>query len=887
METWLSPDIPNADLDIEGYHIVRYDRNRHGGGVLLYVSNAITCKVLPQCDGLELLSIVITGNNCKACVTLFYRPPNSSTAIFDILFSYLESLDISQFSNFIMIGDFNVDVSNHSHPLFPKLRDMSASFDLQQMVTEPTHIHGNGSSIIDHVYTSNSLLIKSCVTIPPLSTADHNGLLAKVLWRASGSLNSPNNSKGRVVWLYAHADWSKTCDMIENFDWNSIMCDNIDLSWSNWHDQFLKILEECIPKRSLPQRRNLPWLSKKLVTTMKRRNLLFRRAKKTGNFLKYKSLRNKLVSEFRKAKSAYFGRLNPKNPKDFWRTVKYLNKKQSTIPTLVSETLEANSGIEKANMLNSFFSKCFNQSTRPLSDNDCDQLRSSCDVCPDELLCDESAICGMLESLDVSKSNGPDGVSSRMLKSTAAHIAPSITKLFNQSIKSGRIPSEWKSSFVVPISKGGDIHNPGNYRPISLLPVISKLLEKHIQGLLLDHLDVYSPLSNQQWGFTTGRSTVTALIATVNEWLKILEDGLEVCAVFLDYRKAFDSVPHRMLIAKLEELHLDPYLISWVADYLSARIQQVVVDGSISDPTPVLSGVPQGSILGPLLFLIYVNSITEVDVSPLVRCILYADDVLLYCPVGSQSDYAVLQNDINAITEWSDHHYLALNAAKCKYMIISRKRVRNDPTLPLTLNGVALEKVDTFKYLGVLLSNNLSWTNHISNACTKARKILGLLYRRFYNHASNDSIRQLYLSLARPHLEYAAALWDPHTVKDVQLLENTQKFALKLITRNWDSSYQDLLALADLPSLSSRRLHVKLSQLYRIVHGLCYFPEGIVQMRPSQSERLQRSLTIFQPFARTNAYLMSFLPNSISAWNSLTEEQVTCSTLSSFKKSLL
>ena len=153
--------------------------------------------------------------------------------------------------------------------------------------------------------------------------------------------------------------------------------------------------------------------------------------------------------------------------------------------------------------------------------------------------------------------------------------------------------------------------------------------------------------------------------------------------------------------------------------------------------------------------------------------------------------------------------------------------------------------------------------------------------------ASSDRLKQLYISLARPHLEYAAALWDPHTSKDVQMLENTQKFALKLITHNWDSSYQDLVALAELPTLSSHRLHMKHSQMYRIVHGLCYFLEGIVQLRQSQSERRQRSLTLYQPFAHTNAFLMSYIPNSISAWNSLTEEQVTCPTLSSFKKSLL
>ena len=254
-----------------------------------------------------------------------------------------------------------------------------------------------------------------------------------------------------------------------------------------------------------------------------------------------------------------------------------------------------------------------------------------------------------------------------MLKNTAASIASSITKLFNQSIKSGRIPSKWKSSYVVPIPKGNDTHTPSNYRPISLLSVVSKLLERHIQALILDHLDMYYPLSHQQWGFTTGRSTVAALISTVNERFKSLEDRLEICAVFLHYRKAFDSVPHRILIDKLEELHLNPYLISWVADYLTARIQQVVVDGTVSDPSPVLSGVPQGSILGPLLFLIYVNSITKVNISPLTHCTLYMDNVLLYRPISNQSDYATVQNDINAILEWSENHYLSLNAAKCKF----------------------------------------------------------------------------------------------------------------------------------------------------------------------------------------------------------------------------
>ena len=234
------------------------------------------------------------------CVSLLQT---SNPVIFDTLFSYLESIDISQYYNFILVGDFNVDTSNSSHPLLSKLSDMSGSLGLQQLITEPTHIYHNGSSIIDHVYVSNALLTKSCLTIPPLSSADHSGLLTKVLWRASSSHNPPNNSKGRTMWLYAHADWEKACELIENFDWDSILNDDIDVSWSNWHKQFLKIMEECIPKRTLPQRKNRPWLNKKLVSSIKKRNLLFRRAKRSGDFSTYRSVRNKLVNDLRKAKS--------------------------------------------------------------------------------------------------------------------------------------------------------------------------------------------------------------------------------------------------------------------------------------------------------------------------------------------------------------------------------------------------------------------------------------------------------------------------------------------------------------------------------------------------------------------------------------------------------
>ena len=564
--------------------------------------------------------------------------------------------------------------------------------------------------------------------------------------------------------------------------------------------------------------------------------------------------------------------------------MKYLKKKGATIPSLTDSTGQtAISGAQKADMLN-FFSQCFNHAFPPLS-SEGEQLNLTDNDCPGHLLCNEDIVLDLLLSLDTSKASGPDGISAKMLKNTATSIYRSVTKIFNQSISTGQVPSGWKSSLVVPVPKTSDhLQNPNNYRPISLLSILSKVLEKHIYSLIVDFLAEHHLLSDAQWGFLPGRSTVSALLSTVHHWFELLEDGKEVCVVFLDFKKAFNSVPHIPLLEKLQRIGLDAHLIMWIKNYLTLRMQSVAVDGATSNPMPVLSGVPQGSVLGPLLFLIYINDITTISLSTLSQCILYADDVLLYRPITCSYDVRAIKFDIEEVEQWADSNHLNLNPTKCKYMVISRKQCATY-SFVLYLNGVPLERVEIFKYLGVLLRSNLGWSDHITMICSKTRKLLGLLYRQFYNHATTDTIKQLYVSLIRPHLEYAAPLWDPHLQKDVDMLENVQKFAMKLITRKWDQGYAQLKEMVDLPTLQSRRLHLKLHHVFRIVHGLCDFPSTF-HKTASYCERRARSHLLHQPFARTNAFLYSFVPSGAAAWNQLTEEQVTVNSLQSFKKLL-
>ena len=305
------------------------------------------------------------------------------------------------------------------------------------------------------------------------------------------------------------------------------------------------------------------------------------------------------------------------------------------------------------------------------------------------------------------------------------------------------------------------------------------MLERHVHQYITTSLSVTNPLSNGQWGFQTGRSTITALLSVTHEWFKVLESGQELFSVFFDIKKAFDTVPHQSLMDKLHRYGLDPRIQSWLNSYLSDRMQHVVVGGALSPDTPVVSGVPQGSVLGPLLFLIYIDDVSTIGLSEGSVLNLFADDMLLYRPIGSSEDLQQLQSDVDRVNEWVISNHLSLNPVKCKTMLITKKI---NPIQPpqLQLNGIPLEQVEHFKYLGVLFSSDLSWSTHIDSICSKARKLVGLLYRRFSANVDSQPLLEMYKLLVRPHLEYAAQIWNPHLVKNITKLEDIQKFALRM-----------------------------------------------------------------------------------------------------------
>ena len=712
-----------------------------------------------------------------------------------------------------------------------------------------------------------------------------------------------------------HVVFLHTCGIVINFDWCTLPSIGLSLSTS-----FFFCLTNLCSSVFFPK---LPHLQKKspclhggilvfrcvhlcvcvcpcacvygCVSAMRKRDILFRSAKSSGKSssdrIKYNKKRNQVVEMIRDSKESYFNNnLNGVDAKSFWKTVRILNTNGiSSIPTLSVGSSVAETSHAKAAALNNYFYKCFNHEQPPLSETQTEFMYTSLSSsnCPSELLCTEESVLEMLMELDTTKSTGNDGISPKMLKCSSAGIAHTICNLFNLSIATGTFPTEWKTGRITPIPKGTNSSHPSGYRPISVLPAISKLIEHHIKSIIESFLNSNSPISSRQWGFMSKRSTVSALIRVVEDWLLALDQGLEICVVFFDVSKAFDTVPHLDLLRKLSELGLNPNLIRWIKSYLCERSQYVTVEGISSHTLPVASGVPQGSVLGPLLFILYLNDVVN-TVSAGSNLNMFADDIAMYRVIRTATDYMLMQRDVHSISECIKLKRLQFNANKCKMMLITRKKSNSLPPPPIMLDGTELKRVHSYKYLGITLTSNMSWSPHITVCCNKTRRLIGLLYRRFHQHSSSSTLIKLYCSFIRPHLEYASVVWNPGLKGENNALENVQKFALRVCTNLWDLSYDKLLVKTRLPSLKDRRTRASLCHLFKIMHGLTEFADAPVHLMTFIHDTRSSNKTTICPLQpRTRLYQCSFFPTIISIWNNLPKEATQCKTLASFKNFIL
>ena len=422
----------------------------------------------------------------------------------------------------------------------------------------------------------------------------------------------------------------------------------------------------------------------------------------------------------------------------------------------------------------------------------------------------EEDVSKKLHSLNPYKSCGPDGLHSRLLKELADQIAGPISAFFNQTLERRKLPDDWKKANISSIFKKGSKNIPANYRPISLTSILCKLMESFVRDHLMNHLLENNLLTTKQHGFITGRSTVTQLLKYLDKCARAVAVGRVVDAIYLDFEKAFDTVPHRRLLEKLKAYGINGDVLEWVKDYLSNRTQIVSVNGTESDLGLVLSGVPQGTVLGPLLFVVYINDMLDTVSSD---ALLFADDTKIYRQVCSKEDALELQNDIKRLEEWTKRWLLRFNADKCHVLSIGKlENILH--TQRYQIGGKELEHVFEEKDLGVLVDSDLNFEEHMASKIKKANQIVGLI-RRSFTYLDAKSFVKLYTALVRPHLEYAQCVWSPRLKKHQNMLERVQERATKLVDHMNGIDYSERLKILNLPTLSFRRFRGDMIEMYK------------------------------------------------------------------------
>jgi len=576
--------------------------------------------------------------------------------------------------------------------------DIAQDFSLQQLVPEPTR----GAHTLDLLLTNNPDRISKVKVVDGLPGANHDAVDFVV------ELARPRSSaERRIVYDFKRVDFEMFHNCLSAIPWTSYLWGvSIEDSWQRFKDLLFAAADECIPKVILQKRKKKTWLSDetlRMIHRKRRSHRVMKRSGRSGDLRQYRILSNAVRDLTRNDHCLYLEEITKDlhtSQKPFWRWLKNMRGSPRTIPDLNHQGQTLSSLAEKVKAFHAYFLSVFTKEDTRNLESLCRELefsRSTEHV--EDMSFSEDEVHNALCLIDPSKACGPDCVPGRLLKEGAPWLSEPLVAHFNLSLKTGELPSDWTSANITPVHEKGSKHCPKNYQPISLTSIVVKIMERMVHRKIMNFLSEYDKLHASQHGFRSGHSCQTQLLETVHQWANTLDGRSSSHVLFLDFSKAFDSVPHRRLLLKLDCIGVRGNLLRWIQAFLVSRRQRAVANGCSSDWAPVSSGVPQGSILGPLLFLLYVN---DVGVGLESQTRLFADDCTIFRDVVGREDCKALQSDLHHLYQWSHKWQLHLNLSKCKALCISNKRM--PPTYTYHLNGVSLEWVDSFTYLGVKIT---------------------------------------------------------------------------------------------------------------------------------------------------------------------------------------
>ncbi|CAB4002465.1 Hypothetical predicted protein [Paramuricea clavata] len=819
---------------------------------------------------IEVFAIRLTSaSGVNVLLSVVYRPPTSDSLWLEKFREYLTYAS-RVCDEYIIVGDLNFpDIDwNTNYPvqssnpaqalLFCEIID---DFFLYQMVRDPT----GGSNILDLVLTNNESRVSDVEVIEPANMnihTDHSG----VVFNITRNFKTSYTSK-RIVYNYKKGDFDGLRNAlrllnIKHIVFNDVGAD-INDDWHNWKTVFMNAVIDFIPVTHLQGKDVPPWFDSETLRLIRKKNSIRRRATKnfsSGLWTVFSTLRKQVKNIIERKRREYFFSICSTlkyNPKRFWSVFKIKSKASQLPLKLIGTHTDANvvaiTPDEKATLFNEYFHSVFDKSEEPVLAGD--NPRPTVVTTLTEIVLDQMEVEALLLSIDPSK-------------------------------------AQWKLANIVPILKKCPASNVQNYRPISLLSNIGKIFERCVFNRVINHIS--NQLHNFQHGFLKGKSCTTHLLQVIDEIGRSLDCAEQTDIIYLDFAKAFDKVNHSLLLDKISGFGIDGNLLKWFGNYLSDRRQQVTIPGSTSGVLPVLSGVPQGSILGPLLFLMFINDLPDsVMENSDAKMVLFADDSKIYKTIRTTSDCMDLQTSIDRTSIWSCENKMLLNSKKCTIVSVNRKT--QPTTFSYTLGGLPLGKTNCEKDLGVLIKSDLKWDAHVLSIPKRANNALGYIRRGTTGFNDVDTRKVLYMALVRNHLVHASQVWAPQSVHLIKQLESLQRRATKyILCLPYDTTitYKDRLLKLDLLPMSYWHEYLDVLYLYKLASGMLSlklhdFLKVKQPLRVTRRSNPSSGLMFDIPKVRTVTYQSSYFIRTARIWNELPSSIRLLETLCQFKNSLL
>lgn len=890
-ETWLDPTIEDRELLCDSHHVFRGDRcingkNCRGGGVAILVPHIFTASMYGSHHCTECFEAIAAKIDCKSeslIILNVYRPPNAFSEK-NFVDEFTEFYHKSNFhsKNVLIVGDFNlpyIDWKNERLSRANKCSEDFLRFCLNSSLTQIVDDCTRGEHVLDIALVSNVTLVEKCHVLEPLTSSDHAQVLLKLQIRKT----SRNNSESRLNFF--EADYCSIERILVDINWEFAFTQfrNIDekVEWLN--SLLLTVFESYTPKFNARKQKFLPKRLRRTGNKLRRTYYKIKRGRRSAlDHSEYaaaiKNHKREIDEYFRQQEQHI---LDSKSQRKFWSLLRSKTSCRPQIPALHvnSQTIVEDS--EKAEEFNKYFSSVFT--------TDDGRPPATFSVCQNSLEDISFSVIDVYEQLQKQSkklSCGPDNIPHLVYKRLSAVLALPLYLIFRESLTTGTVPKAWKEAVVTPVLKKGSKSAPNNYRPISLTCIACRIFEKVIAKAILDFCEQSNLLSTHQFGFLRRKSTTDQMLCCLNSWTTSIENNEMVEIAYLDFMKAFDSVSHSKLISILDAKGIRGNLLRWIKNFLSGRTQSVCINDVFSQKVTVASGVPQGSVLGPILFIIYIADICKVVKN--CELYLYADDCKLSFAHNKNSPTdAELQCDLNSISQWADRMQLKLAASKCKILTLNKPRTGLDQR-EYFIQNQKLEEVNEMKDLGIIIDDKLSFESHCISKTKQASNIINFIFRAFKTRDTSFLLK-LYKTYVLPVLDYGSVIYNPCTAKNIKMLESVQRHFTKRIPQFFRTnySYEERLKLLQLETLDQRRQKLDLCKTYKIIYGHSDLDaRNFFDLTINNNQTRTNGLKIRPEKCRYNKRKYFFSNRVTNAWNKLPRAVVTAHNVALFKSQI-